>query len=1305
MSFAQWPRVITIQGDRTKRSNLLRPALERLEGREVPAGISVVYSTTQDWGSGFQGSVSIKNETSAPVNNWNLEFDWSANVSSIWDAKIASRLGNHYVIANAGWNGSIGAGATVTFGLIGAPGAVAGAKPTGFIVNGAPLDANPVLPVIAAGGASVVEGNTGTSSLVFPVSLSAKSTSAVTVAYRVDGITATAGQDFTASTGTVTFAPGETSKTVTIAVTGDKVPESDETVRLTLSAPTAATLGTSTATGTIVNDDTAAGTGDVRFEVTSDWGSGYNGKVTLTNSGAKALTGWRVSFDYDGTIGSIWDATVISHVGNRWTVGSAGWNDTIATGASVSFGYGGVAGKTIPRPTNFALAGGSVANPTPVTPPAPPPANLAPTAVDDSAAYMAGSPVVVQPLANDTDPERDTLSITAVGNASGGVAKANADGSITYTPNAGFKGADSFTYTIGDGNGNSAKATVRLSVMAEGVRQWPGQVFAPYVDMTLWPTYDLASAARNQGIRHFNLAFVVAAGNGAPCWGGQSTYGIDGSEFDTKLRAQVQSVRALGGDVAVSFGGANGQELAEVLTDPAALKAAYVKVIDAYGLTRIDFDIEGAGVNNRAAIDRRNSVVAQIQNERAAVGKGLEVWYTLPVLPTGLTADGLYVVNSAIKAGVGLGGVNIMAMDYGSYAAPNPDGRMGDYAIQAATSLHAQLKQALPSYADAKLWSMVGVTPMIGRNDVTTEVFDQTEARELVAFASQKGISMISMWSLSRDQQNPKGLIPGVETNSSSIVQQPFEFSKIFMTLESASTPPAPVPAPTPTVSIAKASVVEGNTGMKSLDFVVSLSAASSMPVSLTVNTANGTATAGTDYQALSASTITIAAGATTATVSVPVIADTVVEPDETLTVTISAATGAAIATASATGTISNDDVAPNPVPAPGTGSQKRVVGYFTEWGIYGRNYTVADLPVDKLTTINYAFANISDQGEVAVYDSWAAVEKPFGSDTWNTPLRGNYHQLQLLKQAHPNLEILISIGGWTLSGKFSDVALTEASRAKFAASCVQFCNKYGFDGVDLDWEYPVSGGLESNTYRPEDKHNYTLLTQEIRRQFNAADALDGKHRLITIAAPAGYDKFVNYELAAMSQSLDWMNIMTYDYHGSWENTTNHQAAIYGNPNDQSSLRDTYTVAYTVDAYLRAGVAPDKLVLGAPIYGRSWRGVGPTNNGLFQPASGAGSGTWENGSVDYADLLNKTKTQPSVYSVHWDEVAQVPYVYAPTVEGGWFSTFENTRSLEAKIDYLLSKDLGGLMFWEASGDVRDSNSPDSLIGTAARRLM
>jgi chitinase len=847
--------------------------------------------------------------------------------------------------------------------------------------------------------------------------------------------------------------------------------------------------------------------------------------------------------------------------------------------------------------------------------------------------------------------------------------------------------------------------------MAQGASLWPAKAFAPYVDMTLWPTYDLASAAQSQGIRHFNLAFVVASPtNKAPCWGGQSTYGVDGGEFDTKVRGMVQQVRALGGDVAVSFGGANGQELADAITDPVALKAAYLKVVEAYGLSRIDFDIEGAAVNNRAAIDRRSAVVAQLQADRAAAGKPLEVWFTLPVLPTGLTADGLYVVQSAAKAGVRLGGVNIMAMDYGDSAAPNPSGRMGDYAIQAATATQAQLRQAIPALSDAAAWAMIGVTPMIGLNDVTTEVFDQTEARELLAFAGQKGIGMLSMWSLNRDIQNPNGAISYVEPTSSSIRQTPFEFSRIMLSHESATSnpTPAPTPAPQPSVSIASASVAEGNSGTKSLSFVVSLSQASASPVSVTVNTADGTAKAGQDYQALSASVITIAAGATSATVSVPVIGDTTVEPDETLTVTISAAAGAAIATASATGTIANDDTAatPSPAPTPGSGAaKKRVVGYFAEWGIYGRNYTVADLPVDKLTTINYAFAKITDSGEVAIFDSWAAVEKPFGSDTWDTPLRGNYHQLQLLKAANPNLEIMISVGGWTLSGKFSDVALTDASRAKFAASCLAFCNQYGFDGVDLDWEYPVSGGLSSNTYRPEDKRNYTLLVEEIRRQFNAADALDGKHRLISIAAPAGYDKIINLEPAALAKSLDFMNLMTYDYHGSWENTTNHQAALYGNPADPSAEGSRYTIAATVDAYLAAGVAPEKMVLGAPIYGRSWRGVGPANDGLFQAASGAGAGTWETGSIDYSDLLNKVKTQPSVYQLYWDAAAGVPYVYAPTVDGGWFSTFENTQSLNLKIDYLMSKGLGGIMFWEASGDVRDANSADSLIGTAAKRLI
>ena len=816
----------------------------------------------------------------------------------------------------------------------------------------------------------------------------------------------------------------------------------------------------------------------------------------------------------------------------------------------------------------------------------------------------------------------------------------------------------------------------------------------------------MAKVAKEQGIRHFSLAFITATTAKKPAWGGFQTYEVDGQEFDLKMRAQIKEIRALGGDVNVSFGGANGHELAEVITDRVLLKAAYRQVIDAYGLKRIDFDIEGAAVANKKLNEYRSGVLAELQSDLKKEGRPLEIWFTLPVLPTGLTPDGVYVVQSATYAGLALGGVNIMTMDYGEYAAPNPDGKMGDYAIQAATSLHGQLKNIYTGFADAKLWSRIGVTPMIGRNDVTTEVFDQQEAREVLAFAQQKGMGKLSFWSLNRDQQNPRGLIPGVETNSSSIVQTPFEFShifKVFTTQSSGTVTPPPVV--TPSLTVASVSLLEGNSGTKNMDFKFQLSAPSSSEVRFTVDTVNGTATAGIDYQPLLSKVIIIAPGNIGATVSVVVIGDTLVEPNETLTLLVSAASGATLAPASALGTIENDDVSAPAPPASGGAPAKRIVSYFAEWAIYDRKYTVADLPVDKLTTINYAFAKITDAGEVGIFDSWAAVEKPFGTDKWDTPLRGNYHQLQLLKQSHPNLEILISVGGWTLSDKFSDVALTSQSRAKFAASAVDFCNKYGFDGVDLDWEYPVGGGLESNKYRPEDKHNYTLLVQEIRRQFNIADAADGDHRLITIAAPAGYDKMVNFEFATMSQSLDWMNLMTYDYHGTWENGTNHQAALFANPNDSSPLRDQYNISYTVDAYLRAGVPAEKLILGAPLYGRSWKGVGSSNNGLFQISTGAGAGTWENGVVDYADLLNKIKTQPTVYQLHWDESAKVPFVYAPTVEGGWFSTYESTQSLEKKIDYLMGKNLGGLMFWESSGDVRDANSPDSLTGTAARLLL
>ncbi len=1285
-----------------------QPALMALESRLVPASFSVDFAITNDWVSGFQAAVKVTNLDKIPVTGWKLEFDYASQINSIWDAQIASHVGSHYVINGPGWSKDIPGSGSITFGFVGAPGTdrlpPANYKLNGF-ASGGTTPVTPLLPTLAVSSPKVAEGNSGgTSGLDYVITLSAASTQNVTVNYATAAGTATEASDYTKTTGTLTFKPGEVSKTVRVPVLGDTVVEADETVLLKLSSPVGATVATGTGTGTITNDDAAvtpppATAGAVKLEITSDWGSGYTATVTITNTTNATMNPWSLGWTFDGQVTAIWNAVVGSHSGDQWSIKPEAWNSSIPAGGSISFGFNGVPGVKNKTPTNFVLNGTSTGGGGGVTTP-----NRAPTAVADTAWVIPGGSATVSVLANDTDPDNDKLAVKSATAGAFGTTTVKADGTVLYAPGASFTGTDSFSYTISDPAGLTASASVTVNLLADGVKAWPGQVFAPYVDTTLWPTMDMVKVANEQGLRYFSLGFITATAANKPAWGGFTTYEVDGQAFDLKMRAQIGSIRALGGDVNVSFGGAANQEMAEVLSDKAALKAAYMQVINTYDLKRIDFDIEGGALANKTVIDRRSTVLAEIQADMLKAGKPLEVWLTLPVLPTGLTADGTYAVQSAFKAGVRLGGVNIMAMDYGDSAAPNPVGKMGDYAIQAANSLHGQLKQIYAGFSDAKIWSMVGITPMIGLNDLTTEVFDQQEAREVLAFAQQKGLGELSFWSLNRDLQNAKGVLTQVDNFSSSILQTPYEFSGIFKPFTT--TGGGGTVGTTPSLTVANLTVSEGNSGTVSLDFKVKLSAAAASTVSFTVNTQNGTATAGSDYQELVAKKVTIAAGQTEATVSVLVNGDTTVEGNETFTLALSAATGATIATANATGTISNDDTDPVTPPAGGGGTAaKRVVSYFAEWGIYDRNYTVADLPVDKLTTVNYAFAKITDTGEVGVFDSWAAVEKPFGPDAWDTPIRGNYGALKRLQDAHPNLEVLISIGGWTLSDKFSDVALTAASREKFAASCVSFCKKYGFDGVDLDWEYPVSGGLANNRYRPEDKQNYTLLVKEIRRQFDIQEVTDKRDWLITIAAPAGYDKYANFEMGELAKTLDWINIMSYDYHGAWENTTNALAPMAADPSRLGTIDAQYNVTYTVDMYLKDGIDPAKLILGAPTYARSWAGVGPANNGLYQAATGAGSGTWEKGVVDYADLLNKVKTQPDVYKLYFDEATQVPYVYAQTVEGGWFSTFENTRSLDKKIDLIFAKGLGGMMLWEADADLRDSNSVDSLTGHAAGRLL
>ncbi len=746
---------------------------EPLECRTLLA-VDVVpsFTVTEDWGSGFQAQVKLQNRQAAAITPWQLEFDMAAGISSIWDAKIESHIGQHYTIVGTSWNNSLSGNGTVQFGFVAAPGG-SPAAPKNYVLNGSALGGIspvPILPTLSISDASLSEGQSGTTSALFTVKLSSPSSALVSVAYRTVNGTALAGSDYSATNATLQFAAGQTSQIVTVPVVGDTTVESDETYVVELLSPSGATISQTRATGTIRNDDVAPQpTGDIAFRVVSDWGSGFTGEVTVNNRSGKVLTDWRLEFDFAGTINSIWNAAIVSRAGNHYVLKGADYNLSIPVGGSITLGFVGSPGGGV-VPTNFVFPGGGTN-----------PVNRAPTAANDAAFTTIGTEVLVNVLANDTDPDGDAISLIAAGQAAHGTVAVQGS-AVRYTPASSYTGADSFTYQIRDARGATASATV--SVTVSQVVANTDQMFAPYVDMTLWPTYDLVAAARDQSIKFFTLAFVVADSQGKPAWGGYSEYAL-GTEFDTKMRAQIAGVRALGGDVIVSFGGAANRELAEVITSATALQAAYQSIIDAYGLTQIDFDIEGAAVAQRASVDRRNVAIAGLQQAAAAAGRKLEVSYTLPVLPTGLTPDGVYVLQSAVQRGVNLDVVNIMAMDYGDSAAPSPQGRMGDYAIQAATNLFNQLKSVYGSAkTDAQLWQMVGITPMIGLNDVTTEVFDQQEAREVLAFAEQLGIGRLSFWSLNRDRQNLGGTLNHVDLMSSSILQSQFEFSRIFGTFD-----------------------------------------------------------------------------------------------------------------------------------------------------------------------------------------------------------------------------------------------------------------------------------------------------------------------------------------------------------------------------------------------------------------------------------------------------------------------------------------------------------------------------------------
>jgi chitinase len=334
-----------------------------------------------------------------------------------------------------------------------------------------------------------------------------------------------------------------------------------------------------------------------------------------------------------------------------------------------------------------------------------------------------------------------------------------------------------------------------------------------------------------------------------------------------------------------------------------------------------------------------------------------------------------------------------------------------------------------------------------------------------------------------------------------------------------------------------------------------------------------------------------------------------------------------------------------------------RVIAYVAGWSM------PAVIHPEKLTHINFAFARIDGSGRVAFEDPRFASA---------------LESLVALKQRNPALKILVSVGGWEADG-FSDAALTDASRSRFAGSVVELLRAHEVDGIDLDWEYPGQG-VAGIKYRAEDKQNFTLLLKTLRAELDAAsDAerrADRDRYLLTIAS-ADREYFDHTEMETLHVYLDWLNIMSYDFFNSLTSTTGHHAGLYAS--DVAAPGDRNANA-SVRQHLAAGIPRDKLVLGVAFYGRGFAGVNPSNHGLHQPYARYA------GDHSYAELANQLISGEG-FVRFWDERALAPYLWNGATSA--FITYDDPQSIRAKADFVRDHRLGGMMFWELSQDRND----------------
>ncbi|MEU3604383.1 glycoside hydrolase family 18 protein [Streptomyces sp. NPDC035033] len=419
-------------------------------------------------------------------------------------------------------------------------------------------------------------------------------------------------------------------------------------------------------------------------------------------------------------------------------------------------------------------------------------------------------------------------------------------------------------------------------------------------------------------------------------------------------------------------------------------------------------------------------------------------------------------------------------------------------------------------------------------------------------------------------------------------------------------------------------------------------------------------------------------------------------------------------------------DAHPRPAPRPPAAEHAlKRVGYFTQWGIYGRDFQVKDLETSgsaaRLSHINYAFGIVDKAGKCVIgpvpgSDPWADYVRPVDAadsvdgtaDTAEQPLAGNFNQLRELKAKHPNLKVMISLGGWSGSAYFSDAARTPESRRALVSSCIDLYIKGNlpqdgarggagaaaglFDGIDLDWEWPGSEGNPGNVIRPEDKVNFTALVREFRTQLDAygRSLPQRKHYELSAYVPTAPAKIdAGFEVAKIMRDFDFVNLQGYDFHVSGEKTTAQQSALFA--------KDDWSVEGTVRSWLRRGAPAHKLVVGMPFYGQGWTGVTGGGDGLGQPAAGPAPATWAPGSEDYKNL--KKLAESGTYALHRGHRNGHAWLF----DGTTLWTYDDPAVLRTKANWVRAHGLAGAMVWSLDGDTADGELIDAIDRGLTRR--